>query len=238
MLVIKNKSQNFFSILKLLSLFIPSILLIFYFLNFPLSPNGHILMSESLMQNFGESCYMSCSMLVTNNIDVGNIDGMLHVVWGSKPSIKYIEYIFRYILIFLIGFFPLHLLSFYSNFKNKYYLIFNFNKPMSLLFVLYIPVLLIFIFGADWGRWIHITCTFATLFYFYLYKNNLIDINFEKISNKLIFFENKKKLSIFIFIIFAFGWSPQNLFKGDVSSFPGYRIPYKSVKFLYHEINN
>ena len=128
--------------------------LIFYFLNFPLSESGHNLMKHELMQNFDETCYMSCSMLVTNNIDVSNFKGMLTHVW-AEPPIKYFEYIFRYILIFIIGFLPLHFLSYYSNFKKKYYLIFSFSKPISLLFVLYIPVLLLFTFGADWGRWVN-----------------------------------------------------------------------------------
>ncbi len=236
-LVIKNKSENLFSILKVSSLFIPSIILIFYFLTFPLSKHGHYLMTESLIQNFGESCYMGCDLLITNDIDFSNIKGMLSHIW-VYPPLNTIEYVVRYILIFLIGFLPLHFLSYYSNFKKKYYLIFSFSKPISLLFVLYIPVLLLFTFGADWGRWINITCTFATLFYFYLYKNNIIDIDFDKISKKLIFFENKKKIFIFVFIIFAFGWSPQTVFKGDVSSFPGYRIPYKAIKFLNYKIKN
>ena len=43
-----------------------------------------------------------------------------------------------------------------------------------------------------------------------------------------------KKLFIFIFIIFCFGWNPKTVITGDVASFPGYRIPYKVFKMLYY----
>lgn len=230
-LLLNSNNNNFISVLKLSSLFIPSFFIVFYFLFFPLSSDGHHLMKESLMIKFDEECYMSCSMLVSSDINFSNFKVLLQNIWVESP-LNHIIYIFRYSLIFFIGFFPLHLLSTYSKFNNSFYFIFTFNKLIYLLFFLYIPILLIFIFGGDWGRWINITCTFATLFYFYLYKNRIIYTNFESIKNKLKFFENRKKILIIIFIIFAFGWNPQTLFKGDVSSFPGYRIPYKVVKWL------
>ena len=80
-------------------------------------------------------------------------------------------------------------------------------------------------------------------FFFFLYKNKFIDVNFKNIEfnvNKTLdfiinktFIKSKKKLIIFIFIIFAFGWSPPTLLSADVNSFPGYRIPYKTIKFLF-----
>ena len=94
----------------------------------------------------------------------------------------------------------------------------------------------------DWGRAVNITYVSSILFFFYLYKNDYISINFLKIKKivdkflsyliKIIFLKSKKGLATFIFIIYAFGWSPPTLLSADINSFPGYRIPYKTIKFL------
>ena len=80
-------------------------------------------------------------------------------------------------------------------------------------------------------------------FFFYLLKNDYILVNFKKIDKlinkclsnfiKFTFFKSKRALLTFFFIIYAFGWSPPTLLSADVNSFPGYRIPYKTIKFLY-----
>ena len=92
--------------------------------------------------------------------------------------------------------------------------------------------------GTDWGRWVNISYTFIILFYFYLLKNNLLEINLDKTTKKISFFDNKKGLLILCFIIYAFGWTPQTGMTGDVSSIPGYRVPYKTIKILYYQIKN
>ena len=44
---------------------------------------------------------------------------------------------------------------------------------------------------------------------------------------------NKKKyLLIVFFIVFAFGWHPKATLSEDIGSLPGYRIPYKAIKFI------
>ena len=98
------------------------------------------------------------------------------------------------------------------------------------------PVLVLFAMGTDWGRWVNISYTFIILFYFYLLKNNLLEINLDKTTKKISFFDNKKGLLILCFIIYAFAWTPQTGMTGDVSSIPGYRIPYKSAKMLLYQI--
>ena len=66
----------------------------------------------------------------------------------------------------------------------------------------------------------------------------MLEVNLDKITKKISFFDNKKALLILCFIIYAFGWSPQTSITGDVSSIPGYRIPYKSGKMLYYQIKS
>ena len=89
-----------------------------------------------------------------------------------------------------------------------------------------------------WGRIVNISYTFTVLFYFYLLQNNLLEINLEKMAKKISFIQNKKSLFVVFFVLYAFGWTPQTTLRGDVSSFPGYRIPYKTMKILYHKIDN
>jgi len=91
----------------------------------------------------------------------------------------------------------------------------------------------LFIFGYDWGRWVGMMISFSTLFYFFLYKFEYIDVNLEKISNILNFFINKKKLTIFIFIIFAFGWNQKTVMSGDIATNPLWKIPYNTSKLLF-----
>ena len=75
--------------------------------------------------------------------------------------------------------------------------------------------------------------TFTTIFYFYLYKNNIINIDHTNISKKLSFFKNKKKIATIIFILFAFTWNQKTTSREDVATMPFYRIPYKTLKITF-----
>ena len=134
----------------------------------------------------------------------------------------------------IIGFGPLLFLTHFSKLKIKNLFFFNhFNNLLAPIIILVSPVILLFAMGYDWGRWVNISYTFSFLFYYYLYKNNLITIKiiYPIFLKRII---NKKKLFIFIFIIFCFGWNPKTTITGDVASFPGYRIPVKIInKILF-----
>ena len=150
----------------------------------------------------------------------------------------YAPYVFiRYFLIILVGFAPFFLLSFNSKLKIKIVFFKNFNNLLYPVLIILPPVLVLFSMGTDWGRWVNISYTFTVLFYFYLFKNNLLEVNLDKITRRISFFNNKKFLAILCFIIYAFGWSPQTGMTGDVSSIPGYRLHYKSIKMLFYQIN-
>ena len=85
---------------------------------------------------------------------------------------------------------------------------------------------------ADWGRIVNISYTFTVLFYFYLFQNKLLEVNFEKIAKKISFIKDKKYLLVLCFITYAFGWNPKTTLVGDVASIPGYRVPYKLLKHI------
>lgn len=169
-LINKNKYSSFQEILiKLPIIFSSSIFVIIIIFLFPLSKQGHTEMCSYLMNQFGERCYMSAELLIKNTVYFDTL--YIHERANFFP-----EY-FRYIMIFLIGFLPLHL----SLYKNKFILKQNFVtkyfSPLSLFIYLYIPIILLFLFGHDWGRWMNITYSLSILLYIYFLKENLITSN-------------------------------------------------------------
>jgi len=175
---------------------------------------------------------MSCGMLLSKSTIIEQFKS----VFGLFPL--YPEALIRYPLIMLIGFGPIFLLSFNSKLKIKFLFFKHFVNLFYPILIILSPVLILFAAMTDWGRIVNISYTFTVLFYFYLFNNNLLEVNLDKITKKISFFENKKTLLILCFIIYVFGWNPQTGMTGDVSSIPGYRIPYKSFKMLYYQINN
>ncbi len=224
LIVIKNGYKTFKkTFLNSSLIFLPTILaILFIFLN-PLSQEGHKEMCGTLLNEFGEYCYMSANLLIKNTVYFDTL--YIH------KNVHLISYL-RYLGIFLIGFLPLHYLIYKSEFVSRDNFI-NKNFKLETIFVLlYLPSIIIFMFGWDWGRWINILYSFSVLLYFYLYKNNLIEFKNNNSSYIISYIESRKYLLIPIFIIFAFGWHPKATLSEDIGSLPGYRIPYKATKFI------
>jgi len=235
-LIIKNKIINILDGSKIILFFVPTILLNIIFLVYPLTLENHKIMSDALITEFNEKCYMSCSLLVNNNIN--SFSGMINYIWGGIDGSSKSIIFFRYSIILLVGFFPIFLLSLNSIFKSNYFFDkLKLNNILFLLLILYIPVIPLFVFGGDWGRWIGMLITFTNIFYFYLYKNNLINVDYKNISSKLSFFNNKKKIVSVIFILFAFTWNQKTTSREDVATMPFYKIPYKAIKITF-DINS
>ena len=165
-ILIKNKISDFKSAIKLSLLFLPSIIIVLYFFTNPLSMENHKVMADSLINVFGESCYMSCWLLVGN--DINSFNSMINYIW-SGPHVNLPEIFIRYSLVFLIGFFPIFFLSYHSSFKKDFFF-YKIKLKNILLFLLisYIPIVPLYILGGDWGRWTNMTITFTIIFYFYL----------------------------------------------------------------------
>ena len=225
-LIVKNKLKTFKQAFnKLLIIFFPGIITFIYIFITPLSGSGHEIMCNFLENNFGERCYMSASMLISSTIHFDTL-------WVHDNA-QFVHYL-RYILIFLIGFAPLNILVSKSNFVEKDNFITKNFRPRSLFFILYIPTILLFIYGYDWGRWINITYTFSILLYVYLLKNSIIESEFEiknLIINKII---NNKFLILSMFLIFAFFWNPKTVITGDIATNTGYKIIYNTSKKLFN----
>ena len=210
---------------KIISYF-PSILLVLYIALNPISEESHNLMRSSLMENFNENCYMSCELLKTKSSIYQQFQGNF-----DKYSI---EIILRYILIIIIGFGPLFILLFNSKLKNKIFFLDKFNNLLFPYLILLSPVIFLFAMGYDWGRWINISYVISIISFIYIYKYNLVTLSEEFLDYKLLKNINKK-IFIFIVVIYCFGWNPKTAITGDVASFPGYRIPYKTLKIILRD---
>jgi len=230
-LVIRLKHNQITTLLsKIIVCFIPALVLSVFIVTNPITPENHSILANSLKENFGEDCYMSCGMLLSRS----------SIVSQFVQNFKSVTFdgLIRYPLIILIGFGPIFLLSLNSKLKTEILFFKYFNNLFYPILLLLTPALFLFVMGGDWGRWVNISYTFVILFYFYLLQNNLLEINLEKITKKISFIQSKKSLLIICFVLYTFGWTPQTSLRGDVSSFPGYRIPYKTVKIIYQKINN
>ena len=236
--LIKMKNENLIKIFFVIFLiFIPSIIVSYYSAFHIISKDGFEIMKSSLMNNFGEACYMSCGLMDTKREAVVHIKATISKLTEKEFSI--FTYLFRYFLIMLIGFAPLLLLIKNSELTKK---IFKFKKLALIFAILNIFVPIHWLMFIDWGRAVNITYVSSILFFFYLFKNDFIKINFRLIEDKTFKMVNNlqkmlkinpKSILVIFFLVYAFGWSPPTLLSADVNSFPGYRIPYKTIKFLY-----
>ena len=225
-LIIKNNLNSFKEVFKkLFIIFTPAILAIIIIFLFPLSNEGHKTMCDFLQNEFSERCYMSADLLITNTVYFDT----LHI----HNNAYFFPHYFRYIMIFLIGFMPLHILLSQNNFIKKDNFITKNFKLNILFFILYSPSIILFIFGYDWGRWMHILYSFSILLYFYMYKNSIITNNFNfkgSIWEKIF---RKKAALVFVFFIFAFWWNPKTVITGDVATNTLYKIIYNSSKKFF-----
>ena len=231
-ILLRNNDESFkkTTFKLLLSFSSTAIILVIIFLN-KLTSNEHAIMANALMNNFNESCYMSCQLLQNKTSIKDQFD----------PVLKHFsfEVIFRYSIIVLIGFLALFILAFNTKLniklyhkktkKYKWVLSKNFLFVFSILLF---PSLVLLSIMSDWGRVVNIAYTFSILTYIYLIKNNLIIID-----KKIIFFDNffihKRKVFIILFFIFAFGWNQKTAMTGDVATNSLYKIIYNTSKKVF-----
>ena len=200
---------------------------IFVYLN-PISSVDFKEMVNVLQQDFGERCYMSCSF-------VGNqaVNSFSELIMPQLSQIKF-SYVFRYLLVVLIGFFPLLILLKNSKIKdeNKNVVLVSQFKSLLIPFILiFLPSLVLYFTMYDWARVVHISYTFMILTYFFLYKQKLIFVNESNLSNHFLS-KISKKTFLLVFLIFCFGWNPKVVMPDDVASKPIYAIPYKFYKYF------
>ena len=225
-LYLKNYQKNLLSIFfRIFLITSPSLIIFFLTILNPLSEIEHNKMCENLMTNFEENCGMALSMLKSKSTIIQQFTEVM-------PLYK-IEYFIRYILILFVGFLPLLILSYNSNFTNKKIKILNFFKSFFsplLLLLCFVPIF--FAAMLDWGRVTNIIYTVSVLLYFFLLKNKYIYIVPSNIYLSINKFLNKKYYYYFFFILYCFCWNIKTIFREKIGSFPIYRIALKGLKML------
>ncbi len=227
--LIDEKINKFnLNLFKKLITFIPAVFIALLIAMNPITSENHEIMSNFLKTNFNEICYMSCSLLLSKSSIYDQFS-------YNFPGYSVIVFL-RYFLIIVIGFAPLFFLTNYSKInQNKIIFFRNFDNLLGPILILLSPVLILFAMASDWGRWVNISYVFSILFYFNLFKKNIISLNVKIFRNPLIILLNNKKVFIIFFIIFCFGWNPKTAYTGDVGTKPGYQIPRKAIKIIYYK---
>ncbi|MDC3207816.1 hypothetical protein OA967_00785 [Candidatus Pelagibacter sp.] len=219
-----NKKNNLYLLIKDLVFYLPGLIICMIFIFNPLSETEYFKMVTTLKDEFNEVCYMSCSLLMLKSSLIQQFTGNFHAYS--------IENILRYMWIMIIGFLPLFVLLNHSYLKKKKtsnFLINNEKKISSLFYFILSPVLILFLMGYDWGRWVNISYTLSLLTFLYLYKKEIIKINFKTLKKNKLNLLSLRNFSL-IFIIYCFTWSPKTVITGDIGSFPLYRAIYKIYK--------
>tara|TARA_Y100000590_G_scaffold357535_1_gene412381 strand:+ start:240 stop:1394 length:1155 start_codon:yes stop_codon:yes gene_type:complete len=223
--IIRNNFKKIdLKFIKNLIFYFPAVILGSYIALNPMTSHQHSEMVNFLKINFNEDCYGACALLESKSTVYDQI--------ADTVRLLSLEVFVRYFLIMLFGFGPLLILIKNYKLKKNNYLLFKIYKNLFIPFLIIIsPILILFLMGVDWGRWVNIGYVHSIIFFIFLYKNNFLF----PIKNKINWINIKflsKKVFIFLFIIYCFGWNPKTLLTGDVASFPGYRVPYKIVKFI------
>ena len=206
--------KNYKSLFKYLLTYIPAILIGAYIALNPISEIAHKNMAIFLKENFNENCYMSCALLLSKS--------SIYDQFKLNFDIFSLGIFFRYFLIILIGFGPLFILIKFSQFNKLNSKIF--------LFIIMLPMFVLFLMMSDWGRIVNIFYTFSIISFLYLYKKKLVMINNGILENFFVKIFNKKYIYAIFFIIFCFGWSPKTSLTGDIGTNPLWKIPYNASK--------
>ena len=224
---IKNfdKKLNFI----LFSYLVSFLIVIQIYLN-PFPIENYNVMQDFLKKEFGESCYMSCGFVGQQS---ANSFSELFTMLLEKFKLTYA---IRYLIIIIIGFFPLYLLSIFSKVTNKGQVLFI-SKFKNLFFpflLAFLPSTVLYLVMYDWARIVHITYTFSLLAFLYLLKENFIELSKQNIQVNYIS-KVSKKIFIIVFFLFAFGWNPKVVMTDDVASKPIYATPYKFYKYFIRD---
>ena len=221
---IKNFDKKFFCIL--FSYFVSIFLvMLIYFNPFPIE--NYNTMKNFLKSEFGEACYMSCGFVGQQS---ANSFSELYKMFYEKFKFSYA---LRYLLIIIVGFFPLSFLYTYSKAKSKkkLFIVSKFKNLFFPFFLALLPSTVLYLIMYDWARVVHISYTFSILTFLYLIKKNLIEFSSQKIRINFIS-KLSKKFFILVFLVFSFSWNPKVVMPDDVASKPVYAIPYKFYKLF------
>ena len=137
-----------------------------------------------------------------------------------------IEYIFRYLFIFIICFFPF-LLIFYDQ-KNKTGIFLGY-------IVCVIPTFIFLYVSFDWGRYLNILYIFSVITLIFLIKIKKIVIEKTRLFifiNELIKDKYKLYFLYIYFFLYLFSWHPKVILTDNIGSLPYLRILDRIFDYL------
>jgi len=221
---VNNFDKKFYYILLSYLLSILIVIQI-YFYPFPLE--NYNVMRDFLKKEFGESCYMSCGFVGQQS---ANSFSELFRMLSEKFKITYA---LRYLIIIIVGFFPLYLLSIFSKVtnKNQVLIISKFKNLFFPFLLAFLPSTVLYLVMYDWARVVHISYSFSLLTFLYLIKDNFIEFSKQNVQAHYIS-KVSKKIFVTVFFLFAFCWNPKVVMVDDVASKPIYATPYKFYKYF------
>ncbi len=224
---IKYFDKKFYYIL--LSYFVSIFIVVLIYLN-PFPQENYNIMKDFLKNEFGETCYMSCGFVGQQS---ANSFSELYKMFLEKFKFNYA---LRYLIIIMVGFFPLYLLTTYSkiNRKKKVLIISKFKNLFFPFLLAFLPSTVLYLVMYDWARVVHISYTFSLLTFLYLIRENFIELSNQKVKVNYIS-KVSKKFFIIVFFLFAFSWNPKVVMVDDVASKPIYAIPYKFYKYFIRD---
>jgi len=226
LVVFKINKLNKNLIWLFLSYLVVFLVTIFVYLN-SISSENFDLMRNTLINDFGENCYMSC-LFVGNQSQ----NSLMELANANAVIVKPLH-IIRYTLIVLIGFYTLFNLLQISKLNNKeLFFLSNYKNLIFPFIVVFSPALILYVLMYDWGRIVHISYSFMLLSYIFLLKNNLIKIDQDKLSQN-IFINLSNKMFFILFIIFCLCWNPKTVMRADIATNSFYKIIYNSSKKIF-----
>lgn len=222
-LYLKNFENNIKkTFLKIFFIILPSLIIFFLVILNPLSAIGGEKMCEKLLTVFGERCYMSLGLLTSKS-----------TIAQQFSNAYKLEYILRYALIIIVGFFPLFILSANSKFyMKKINLIFKFKSFFLILIILLCPILVLFAAMYDWGRVVNISYTFSILTFLFLLKNKYLQIYEGKFYLLIKNFLSIKRYNYITFFLYCFCWNIKTVISDKIGTIPIYQIIRKSAKIV------
>ena len=222
-LFLKNFENNIKkTFLKIFFIILPSLIIFFLVILNPLSAIGGEKMCEKLLTVFGERCYMSLGLLTSKS-----------TIAQQFSNTYKLEYILRYALIIIVGFFPLFILSANSKFyKKKINLIFKFKSFFLILIILLCPTLVLFAAMYDWGRVVNISYTFSILSFLFLLKNKYLQIYEGKFYLLIKNFLSIKRYNYITFFLYCFCWNIKTVISDKIGTIPIYQIIRKAAKIV------
>ena len=203
-----NKKEVIIFLISLIPYLFSSIILI--------TTKSNDQMLEEMCKAINEPCFGAMNFL-----DYSFKDQMNYGLSRVK-----IEYLIRYLFIFVICFFPF-LLIFYDQ-KNK-------NKIFLGYVVCVIPTFIFLYISFDWGRYLNILYMFSVITLIFLLKIKKLEIEKTRLFifiNELI--KDKRKLYLFYIYLFVylFTWHPKVILTDDIGSLPYLRILDRIFDYL------